>query len=38
MAEVLIPGYIYADAKLRNALRNRFPLAFWIEDYQAIKP
>ncbi|MCX6020737.1 MAG: hypothetical protein NTZ05_03225 [Chloroflexi bacterium] len=27
---------IYADNRLRNALRGRFPLALWIEDYQPL--
>lgn len=27
---------VYADARLRRNLGNRFPLALWIEDYQPV--
>ena len=35
LAEMARCPLVYADHRLRNALRNRFPLALWIEDYRA---
>lgn len=35
-AELTSTPYLYADDKLRRTLRERFPLAIWIEDYRHV--
>ncbi|MCX6020637.1 MAG: type II toxin-antitoxin system VapC family toxin [Chloroflexi bacterium] len=35
LAQATATPLLHADNKLRNALRDRFPLAVWIEDYTA---
>lgn len=35
LVEETATPFIHADQKLRRALGQRFPLALWIEDYQA---
>lgn len=38
LAEMSETPLIHADARLRNALGDRFPLAIWLADYKAVDP